>query len=148
MATARPRAPFSRGAAKPQHQAGPSWSSGSSTFPALQAQGHCHNCPAGLFSLWPQEGKSLKPKRKTFMPQIQFFRFWSLTLVRTRECGAHFLSSFDMGKEILCRMKTIPLPPKQFIIPESCTAAAQSLPHSHLPLQGFHKDTHTFSGAY
>lgn len=100
--------------------------------------------PAGLFSLWPQEGKSLHPKRKTFMPQIQFFKFWSLTLVRIRECGAHFLSSFDMGKEILCRMKTIPLPTMQFII----TAAAQSLPHSHLQLQGFHKDTHTFSGAY
>lgn len=79
------------------------------------------------------------PQETSFMPKSSSSGPGA-SAQRSREGGVHFLSPFDVGKEILCRIKTIPLPPMWIHHRIVCVAAAQPLPHCHLPLQGVYKE--------
>lgn len=97
MAMVRPRAPFSQGGCKPPEPGQEtSWSWGSLGHVSCCAGSGSplpFPCWVGFVGLWPQEGKSLRPRRQIFLAQIQFFSLWGI-----RECGVCFLRSFDMGK--------------------------------------------------
>lgn len=88
IAMVRSSAPFSEGGCKPPGaRKETSWSYGSlghvswfaGSVPPLQFP-----CWVGFISLWPQEGKSLHPRRQVFMFQIQFCRPCSLSTEEQR----------------------------------------------------------------
>lgn len=66
---------------------------------------------------------------------------------RSREGSVHFLSPFDVGKEILCRMKTIPLPPMgihHHVVMHGSHAATSPLPPPTARVS--QRDSYLFSG--
>ena len=96
--------PFSKGGCKPlRAREETSWSWGSlghlswfaGSVPPLQFL-----CWVGFISLWPQEGKSLHPRKQVFMAQIQFFRPWSLSTGEQRRCCS-------LSKSIWCGKRNI-----------------------------------------
>lgn len=150
IAMVRRWAPFSEGGCKPPGaRKEASWSYGSlghvtwfaGSVPPLQFP-----CWVGFISLWPRKESPCTPGDK-----FSCSKFSSsgpgASAQRSREGGVHFLSPFDVGKEILCSMKTIPLPPMgihHHIVMHGSHAATSPLPSPTARVS--QRDSYLFSG--
>lgn len=133
IAMARPWAPSAKGAANPQvpGRKPPGAEGALATCPGLQAQCHHSNFLAGfdLSACGPRKESPCTPGDKFAWPKSSSSDPGASA--QRREGDVHSLSPFDVAKEILCRMKTIRLPPRgihhHIVTRRSCTATSPLL---------------------
>ena len=99
------------------------------TCPGLQAQCHHSNFFAGLdlSACGPRKESPCIPGNKFSWPKSSSSGPGA-SAQGSRESAVHLPSPFDVGKEILCRMEMIPLPPMRIhhhiVMHGSCTATS------------------------